>query len=309
VSRPGQAPGRGATVEVVIETQPFGRTGHDSTRVIFGAAALGAMSQDRADQTLETVREFGVNHLDTAASYGDSELRLAPFLADHRDEVFLATKTGERTASAARRELERSLDRLGVDQVDLIQLHNLVEADEWEVAFAPGGVVEAMVDAREECLVRFIGVTGHGLRIAEQHRASIERFAFDSVLLPYNHLVRRDPHYRAESEALIETCAEREIAVQTIKSIARRRWPEGSTDRRFAWYQPLPAGPALERAVAYVLGWPNLFLNTSSDATLLRATLEAASTPAPVPSDEAMDADVRDHEMAPLFDGSELERI
>jgi aryl-alcohol dehydrogenase-like predicted oxidoreductase len=293
----------------VIETQAFGRTGHDSTRVIFGAAALGAMTQERADQTIETVRAFGVNHFDTAASYGDSELRLAPFLAEHRDEVFLATKTGERTASAARRELERSLDRLGVDEIDLIQLHNLVEPGEWDVAFGPGGVVEAMVEAREECLVRFIGVTGHGLRIAERHRASIERFAFDSVLLPYNHVVRSDPVYRAESDALIETCVERGIAVQTIKSIARRRWPEGSTARRFAWYEPLPAGPALERAVAYVLGRPNLFLNTSSDATLLRATLEAASSARPVPTDAEMDADVAENGMAPLFDGGELERI
>ena len=293
----------------MIETQAFGRTGHDSTRVIFGAAALGAMSQERADQTLEVVREFGINHLDTAASYGDSELRLAPFLADHRGEVFLATKTGERTAPAARRELERSLERLGVDQVDLIQLHNLVEPGEGEVAFGAGGVVEAMVAARDEGLVRFIGVTGHGLRIAERHRASIERFAFDSVLLPYNHLVRSDPTYRAESEALIETCAARGIAVQTIKSIARRRWPEGGTDRRFAWYQPLPAGPALERAVAYVLGRPGLFLNTSSDATLLRATLETAAADRPAPTDAELDRDVAEHDMAALFDGGDLERI
>jgi aryl-alcohol dehydrogenase-like predicted oxidoreductase len=293
----------------MIEQLAFGRTGHDSTRVIFGAAALGAMSQDRADQTLETVREFGVNHLDTAASYGESELRLAPFLADHRDEVFLATKTGERDGAAARRELERSLDRLGVDQVDLIQLHNLVEPGEWDVAFAPGGVVEAMVLAREERLVRFIGVTGHGVRVAERHRASIERFAFDSVLLPYNHLMLRNPVYRAEAEALIATCVERGIAVQTIKSVARRRWPEGSTDRRFAWYQPLPSGPALARAVAFVLARPNLFLNTSSDATLLRATLEAASQRRPLPTDAELDEDVRELEMTPLFDGAELERI
>lgn len=293
----------------MIETQPFGRTGHESTRVIFGAAALGAMSQARADQTLETVREFGVNHLDTAASYGESELRLAPFLADHRDEVFLASKTGERTGARARRELERSLDRLGVDQVDLIQLHNLVEPGEWEVAFAPGGVVEAMVEARDECLVRFIGVTGHGLRIAERHRASLERFAFDSVLLPYNHLVRQDPVYRTESDALIATCVERGVAVQTIKSIARRRWPADSADPHYAWYQPLADAEAITRAVAYVLGRPSLFLNTSSDATQLRTTLEAAAGDQIVPSDQAMDQDVHDHDMAPLFDGAELERI
>ena len=293
----------------MIETQEFGRTGHRSTRVIFGAAALGAMSQSRADQTLETVRELGVNHLDTAASYGDSELRLAPFLADHRDEVFLATKTDERAGDRARRQLERSLERLGVDQVDLIQLHNLVEPGEWKVAFGSGGVVEAMVGARDEGLVRFIGVTGHGLRIAERHRASLERFDFDSVLLPYNHLVRQDPAYRTECDALIATCAARGVAVQTIKSIARRRWPADSTDPHYAWYQPLADPDAIARAVAYVLGRPNLFLNTSSDATLLRRTLEAAAGEQAVPSDAAMDLDVRDHDMAPLFDGAELERI
>jgi aryl-alcohol dehydrogenase-like predicted oxidoreductase len=293
----------------MIPRQPFGRTGHESTRVIFGAAALGAMTQERADQVLETVVAHGLNHIDTAASYGDSELRLAPFLADHRSSFFLATKTGERTASGARQELERSLTRLGVDQVDLIQLHNLVEPGEWETAHGPGGAVEALVAARDEGLVRFIGVTGHGMRIAERHRQSLERFAFDSVLLPYNFLMMSDPVYRAELEALVQTCVERQVAVQTIKSVARRRWPDDATDRRFAWYQPLPPGAALERAVAYVLGRPHLFLNTSSDATLLAATLTAAAVDRPVPDDSAMAADVDTFEMAPLFDGGDLERI
>jgi aryl-alcohol dehydrogenase-like predicted oxidoreductase len=293
----------------MIATQPFGRTGHQSTRVIFGAAALGAMSQERADRTLDVVREFGVNHIDTAASYGESELRLAPFLADHRSEVFLATKTGERTADRARRELERSLDRLGVDHVDLIQLHNLVEPDEWEVAHGSDGVVEAMVAARDEGLVRAIGVTGHGLRIAERHRRSIEAFDYDSVLLPYNHLMVADPGYRTEFEALVATCVERSIAVQTIKSIARRRWPTHDTERHFAWYQPLPAGDALDRAVAFVLGRPTLFLNSSSDATLLRATLEAASLDRPIPTDDVLAADEAALDMAPLFDRAALERI
>src|SRR6478735_8651830 len=171
----------------MIERRPFGRTGHDSTRVIFGAAALGGMSQGRADSTMALVREAGINHIDTAAGYGQSEVRLQPFLADHRSEVFLATKTGERTATGARAELERSLQRMGVDQVDLIQLHNLVEDDEWGVAHGPGGAVEALVQARDEGLVRFIGVTGHGLRIPGMHLRSLDRFDFDSVLFPYNY--------------------------------------------------------------------------------------------------------------------------
>ena len=157
----------------MIPDAPFGRTGHRSTRVIFGAAALGGMSQERADATLGAVSGWGINHIDTAAGYGASEDRLRPWLADHRGEVFLATKTGERRGDAARAELERSLQRMAVDHVDMIQLHNLVEPDEWEVAHGPGGAVEALAQARDEGLVRHIGVTGHGLRIAEMHLRSL----------------------------------------------------------------------------------------------------------------------------------------
>ena len=293
----------------MIERQPFGHTGHDSTRVIFGAAALGAMRQERADSVLATVLDAGINHIDTAASYGDSELRLQPFLAEHRAEVFLATKTGERDGDAARRELERSLERLGVDHVDLIQLHNLVENDEWETAHGPGGAVAAMVQAREEGLVRFVGVTGHGTRIAGMHLRSLERFDFDSVLLPYNFTMMRDTAYATDVEALLDECATRQVAVQTIKSVARGRWPADSTEPHFAWYQPLPAGDALRRAVAYVLGRDQLFLNTSSDARLLPAIVAAAQGPSNVPTDTEMAADVAEHGITPLFDGSELERI
>src|ERR1700685_390500 len=198
---------------------PFGRTGHESSRVIFGAAALGSMRQESADQILATLLEFGVNHIDTAASYGDSELRIAPWMAEHRARFFLATKTGERSGDGARASLERSLTRLGVDSVDLIQLHNLVEPDEWEVAHGPGGAVEALARARDEGLVRFIGVTGHGLRIAGMHLRSLERFDFDSVLLPYNFALWQDPGYRGDAETLMARCADRHVAVQTIKSV------------------------------------------------------------------------------------------
>jgi len=293
----------------MISLQPFGRTGHQSSRVIFGAAALGGMSQARADQTLELLAEFGVNHIDTAASYGESEVRLRPYLADHRAEHFLATKTGERDGSAARRELERSLERLGVDSVDLIQLHNLVEPDELDTPHGAGGAVEALAKARDEGLVRFIGVTGHGTRIAEMHLRSLDRFDFDSVLLPYNYLMMQNPQYAASFNELADRCIERDVAVQTIKSVARRRWPDDSTEPHYAWYQPLPEGDALERGVAYVLNRPPLFLNSSSDARLLRAILQAASRPQPLPTDEQLAADVAELDMLPLFDGAELERI
>ncbi len=299
----------GYSVASMIDVEPFGRTGHDSTRVIFGAAALGAMRQERADQVLDQVRQAGINHIDTAASYGDSELRLAPFLSVYRPMFFLATKTGERTGDGARSELERSLARLGVDHVDMIQLHNLVEPDEWEVAHGPGGAVKALTAARDEGLVRFIGVTGHGTRIADMHRRSLERFDFDSVLLPYNYPLMRDETYRTAFDALVALCADRQVAVQTIKSVARRRWTPEADGPRFAWYEPLPTGDALARAVAFVLGQPHLFLNTSSDATLLGPTVEAAAGTHHPPSDLEMEADVVALDIAPLFDGAQLERI
>lgn len=293
----------------VIERRPFGRTGHNSSRVIFGAAALGRMSQERADSLLPVLDRFGVNHLDVAASYGDAELRLAPWLATRRADFFLATKTGDRDGATARASLERSLDRLGVDSVDLIQLHNLVEPEEWEQAHAPGGAVEALAAARDEGLTRWIGVTGHGLRIAAMHLRSLERFDFDSVLFPFNHSLLRDGAYRRDVEALAQVCQDRNVAMQTIKSVARRRWTDDVAGPRYSWYEPLRDPAAIDRAVRYVLGAGPYFLNSSSDATLLPLILQAAEAgPAPV-SDEEMDADRNGLGIAPLFDGATLERI
>lgn len=295
----------------MIDRISFGRTGHQSTRVIFGAAALSRMRQERADELLEVVAEFGINHIDVAASYGDAELRLAPWLARHRHRVFLATKTGDRSGAAARASLERSLERMGVDHVDLIQLHNLVEEDEFAEAHGPGGAVEALARARDEGLARHIGVTGHGLRIAGMHLRSLERFDFDSVLLPYNHLLYADPSYRADFDALVELCADRHVAVQTIKSAARRRWRDDDQEPRHSWYAPVREPDALGRAVRFVLSRPGLFLNTSSDGSLLRPILEAASAPdaTTAPTTPELDSDAARLGMAPLFDGGRLERI
>src|SRR5919206_1895137 len=208
----------------MISRAAVGSTGHDSSRVVFGAAALGSVSQDVADRALDVLLEHGVNHIDVAASYGEAELRVAPWLRRHPDTFFLATKTGERTYRGAREEIRRSLDRLGVDRIDSIQLHNLVDVIEWETALGADGALEAAVEAREQGLVRFIGVTGHGLSVPEMHRRSLERFPFDSVLCPYNYVQMQDPRYAETFEALAEVCKERDVALQTIKSLAWRRW-------------------------------------------------------------------------------------
>ncbi len=176
----------------MIEKLPFGRTGHMSTRTLFGAAALGQVSQAEADQTLKVLLKYGANHLDTAASYGDAELRIGPWMAEHRQDFFLATKTEKRTRQDAKEELQRSLERLQTDHVDLWQIHAITEPTQWETALGPGGALEAFIEAREEGLVRFLGITGHGTKIAELHRRSLERFEFDSVLLPYNYTMMQN---------------------------------------------------------------------------------------------------------------------
>jgi aryl-alcohol dehydrogenase-like predicted oxidoreductase len=292
----------------MLPVSVFGRTNHRSSRVIFGAAALGAMSQDRADATLAMIDQAGINHIDTAAGYGASEDLLRPFLSRHRERFFLATKTGERSGAAARAELERSLQRMDVDHVDLIQLHNLVEPDEWEAAFAPDGAVAALARARDEGLTRFIGITGHGMRIAGMHIRSLERFDFDSVLFPYNRSLVRSDAYRADTDELRQMCAERSVAVQTIKSVARGRWGETSVPR-FSWYEPLDDPAAIGRAVRFVLGTDDLFLNSTSDTRLLPIIIAAANGSLEPPSDDEMDSDIDRFGITPLFDGGALERM
>lgn len=285
---------------MTIETAEFGRTGHTSTRVIFGAAALAQVTRDVAEKTFEVLHRYGVNHIDVAASYGEAEVRLKPLLASERDRFFLATKTGERTASAARDELHRSLERMDVDHVDLLQLHNLVDPIEWDIALSPGGALEAVIAAREEGLVRAIGVTGHGTQIAATHRRSLERFDFDSVLLPYNHVTMRNPYYAENFDALYQTCQERRVAVQTIKSIALRHWRDRQHTRS-TWYQPLERQDDIDLAVWWALSRPGVFVNSVGDVGLLPRVLDAASRYVGGPDDAAMEAMAERSASEPLF--------
>jgi aryl-alcohol dehydrogenase-like predicted oxidoreductase len=285
---------------MAIARASFGRTNHQSSRVIFGAAALSSVSQAVADRTLDVLMAHGINHIDVAASYGDAELRVKPWLRNARDSFFLATKTGERKAAGAREELHRSLDRLGVDHVDLWQLHNLADPIEWDTALSPGGAIEAAVEAREKGLVRWIGVTGHGAQIAANHRRSIARFDFDSVLLPYNFVTMQSPYYAENFEALVAACAERGTAVQTIKSIALRPWA-GRTHTRTTWYQPLEDQGDIDLAVWWVLGRPGVFLNTVGDVDLLPRVLDAAERFEKRPDDAEMNSLVVRSKTEPLF--------
>jgi aryl-alcohol dehydrogenase-like predicted oxidoreductase len=284
----------------MIPFRPFGRTGHDSSRIIFGAAAFWKANPNVEQRTQELLLEHGVNHIDVAASYGDAELHVGHWMDQHRDRFFLATKTGERSYEGARDELRRSLERLRVESVDLWQLHNLVDPGEWETAMGPGGALEAAQEARDEGLVRFIGVTGHGVTVAGMHRRSLERFPFDSVLLPCNYPMLQNPAYAGDFEALTMTCQERDVAMQTIKSLAAGQWGEKQRTTR-TWYEPLREQDDIDLAVHWVLGHEQVFLNSSSDVGLLEKILDAAERFQAPPSDAEMEAMVARVAMSPLF--------
>jgi len=284
----------------LIEKRPFGRTGHMSTVAIFGAAALMGVGEKEADRALEILLEFGVNHIDTAPRYGDSEVLIGPWMDRYRKDFFLATKTKKRTYREAREEIRRSLERLRVGQVDLIQLHAIGHPDEWDAALGPGGALEAAVEAREQGLTRFIGVTGHGWMIAAMHKRSLLRFDFDSVLMPYNYLMHQNEIYRKDCESVVSMCRERNVAVQTINSIARGPW--GITPQnRNTWYQPLEEQADIDKAVHWVLGNPDVFLNTAGDVGLLSKVLDAASRFQRRPAPGEMDELVKKNKMSSLF--------
>jgi aryl-alcohol dehydrogenase-like predicted oxidoreductase len=273
---------------MTIEKRRFGRTGHMSSAVIFGAAAIKDVDQATADRVLELLFQYGVNHIDTAPRYGHAELRIGPWMERHRDRFFLATKTGERDYQAAKDEIHRSLERLRTDRIDLLQLHALIHPDEWDRALSPGGALDAVVEAREQGLVRFIGVTGHGWNVAAMHRRSLERFDFDSVLMPWNWHCAQHATYASDFEATLALCQQRDVAVQTIKAIARGPWSAGAAKTHGTWYEPLQDEEDIRTAVHWVLARPGIFLNSVGDVKLLPALLRAADEVGDAPTPEVM---------------------
>ncbi len=284
----------------MIPTIPFGRTGHESTRTIFGAAAFWETPQKEVDATMDLILKNGINHVDTASSYGKSEKLLGDWIRRNGRPFFLATKTGERTKQAAYDQIRRSLDLLHVTQVDMMQLHALHEEPDWSTAFAPEGVLEAVTQARDEGLVRFIGITGHGVPVTEFHLRSLAKFDFDSVLLPYSFVMMQNPVYAEGFNKIFDVCRERNIALQTIKGITRSPWND-TQQNRTTWYRPLEEPADIDLAVHWVFGNPEVFLNTAGDINILPRTLEAAHHFESRPTDRQMQDLSERLKMEPLF--------
>jgi aryl-alcohol dehydrogenase-like predicted oxidoreductase len=279
----------------------FGRTGHLSSRVIFGSWALSSANQKEADQVLKLLLEYGINHIDTAQMYGNAKKLIGSWMKTHRQDFFLATKTRKRTHKGATADLYQSLRLLGVDYIDLWQMHSLTNPSGWESAMGTQGTLEVFINAREKGLVRFLGVTGHGSKAPVMHQRSLARFDFDSVLLPYSYHQMQDQRYAADFEALMTTCRERNVAVQTIKSVARRPWLDQSKSYNTYFYEPLATQDAIEKSVHWVLSFPDCFLITAGDMKILPMILQAADRFTVRPSDAEMNALVSEYELQPIF--------
>ncbi len=285
----------------MIPKQQFGRTGHSSTRVIFGAYALSEATQAEADRALEKLKEYGINHIDTAPMYGNSEMLIGTWMPKHRDDFFLATKTRSRTGQAALKDLEKSLKRLQVDSIDLWQMHGLTNPVGWEKAMGPGGTLEAFIEARDTGMVRFLGVTGHTSKVPIMHKQSLERYDFDAVLMPYNFLLMQNPRYASNFDELVELCQKRNVAIQTIKSLTRRPWENRPKTYNTYFYEPLETQDAIDKSVNWALGFQGSFLITAGDVQLLPKMLDAANRFEKRPSDTEMRAIIDEYEIQPFF--------
>jgi aryl-alcohol dehydrogenase-like predicted oxidoreductase len=256
-------------------TRRLGRTGHLSTIVIFGTYAVGQLAQEDADATMEIVLSYGVNHIDVAPTYHEAELRLGPWLEQHRHRFFVGCKTMARDRAGAREELHRSLERLRIDQFDLYQLHAVETMDQLDACTAPGGALEAILGARDEGLTRFVGITSHGLQAPAVEIAALERFDFDTVLFPLNIVLWADPGYRQQAQSLLALCADRDVGTMVIKALARGPWGQ-QAPRYHTWYEPFDEPLAMERALRFALSQPVTGVISAGEARLLPRTLEIA---------------------------------
>ena len=259
-----------------MEKRRLGRLEHHSSVLIYGAAALGDVSQDGADRSIQQALDGGINHFDVAADYGDAELRLGPWMAEIRDQIFLATKTGRRDRESAWGEINRSLERLQTDRIDLLQLHAVGDLDELDVATRPGGALEAAIRAQEAGLVSAVGITGHGHEAPSTHLEALRRYPFATVLTPLNPVLWRDESYRADYEALAEEVRRQDVGLMTIKTVSRRNWPDGSDHSYATWYEPYDAQDRVTAAVSWVLSHDEVTgIPTAGDVRLLGMLLKA----------------------------------
>ena len=259
-----------------METRRLGRLEHRSSVLIYGAAALSDVPQDVADRSIQEALDGGINHFDVAASYGDAELRLGPWMPEIRDRVFLATKTGERERESAWREINASLERLQTDHVDLLQLHAVGDPDDLDRATGPGGALEAAVQAQEEGLVGAIGITGHGHGAPATHLEALRRHPFATVLTPLNPVLWHDPAYWADYLALVEEVRRQDAGLMTIKTVSRRNWPDGTDHAYTTWYEPYDVQDRITAAVSWVLAHDEVTgIPTAGDVRLLGMLLRA----------------------------------
>jgi aryl-alcohol dehydrogenase-like predicted oxidoreductase len=261
-----------------METRRLGRLGHSSSVLIYGAAALASVEQADADRSIQQALDAGINHFDVAASYGDAELRLGPWMAEIRDRIFLATKTGQRSREDAYRELNASLERLRVDRLDLIQLHAVGSLDELDLVTGTGGALEAAIQARDEGLVSAIGITGHGHQAPATHLEALRRFPFETVITPLNHRLAQDEAYAADFAALAAEVRRQDAGLMAIKALARRPWKAGEQNYE-TWYQPFDDQERIDAAVAWALSHDEITgIPTAGDTLLLPKMIKAEAT-------------------------------
>ncbi len=283
-----------------MKTRRFGRTGHESTLAIFGAAAFYEISQEQADKTMELVIASGINHIDVAPSYGQAEQRLGPWLARERERFFLGCKTTERTRQGAHDELRRSLERLQVSNFDLYQFHAVGSMKELDQVTQPGGALEAVIEARDEGLVKYVGITGHGLDVPNIFLEALQRFDFDSVLFPLNFILYANPDYRHQAEQLLALCTRRNIGVMIIKSIARGPWGD-KPKKNTTWYEPFIDREWIQKSITFALSQAVTGICTAGDVKLLPLVLEACENFSGYSEGEQATLIARANEFEPLF--------